>query len=136
TLQSYARDLAKLQSWAAETGRHIDALERKDLREWIARMSRQGLAPASVARSVSAARSFFRFLMLDGHLKRHPAEDLATPQRHSRLPQFLTEDEMNRLLLTPDITTDKGVRDRTLLEVMYAAGLRVSETCGLRVGDI
>src|SRR5689334_9334568 len=98
TLQSYARDIAKLKSWAEKESKRIEALERKDLREWIASMSREGLAPSSVSRSVSAARSFFRFLMLDGHIKRHPAEDIHTPQRSARLPQFLSEDEMDQLL--------------------------------------
>src|SRR6266404_6895094 len=87
TLQSYARDIARLQSWAQKNGKQIEKLERKDLREWIAGMSREGLAPSSVSRAVSGARGFFRFLMLDGHVKRHPAEDLHTPQRIARLPQ-------------------------------------------------
>jgi integrase/recombinase XerD len=136
TQQSYKRDIACLQSWAQKNGKQVERLERKDLREWIARMSRDGLAPSSVARAVSAARGFFRFLMLDGHIKRHPAEDLHTPQRVSRLPQFLTEEEMERLLFAPNIKTDLGVRDRALLEVMYATGLRVSELCGLKTGDV
>jgi integrase/recombinase XerD len=136
TLQSYARDIARLQSWAQKQGKQVESLERKDLREWIASMSREGLAPSSVARAVSAARGFFRFLMLDGHIKRHPAEDLHTPQRVSRLPQFLTEEEMERLLFAPDIKTDVGVRDRAMLEVMYATGLRVSELCGLKTSDV
>src|SRR5205807_6698843 len=93
TLQSYGRDIAKLQAWAEKNRKQIDRLERKDLREWIACMSRDGLAPSSVSRAVSAARGFFRFLMLDGHIKRHPAEDIHTPQRHARLPQFLSEEE-------------------------------------------
>jgi integrase/recombinase XerD len=136
TLQSYARDIAKLQAWAVQNRKPIEKLQRKDLREWIARMSRDGLAPSSVSRTVSAARGFFRFLMLDNHIDRHPAEDIKTPQRHSPLPKFLSEEEMERLLLTPDIKTDIGVRDRALLELMYAAGLRVSETCGLRAADV
>ena len=136
TLESYARDVAKLQNWADKNHKQIEKLERKDLREWIAGMSRQGLAPSSIARAVSAARGFFRFLMLDGHIKRHPAEDLHTPQRLSYLPRFLTEEEMERLLLTPDISTDSGVRDRAMLEVLYAAGLRVSELCALNTGNI
>jgi integrase/recombinase XerD len=136
TLQSYARDIAKLQSWAVQNRKQIEKLERKDMREWISRMSRDGLAPASISRSVSAARGFFRFLMLDGHIQRHPAEDIHTPQRHARLPQFLSEEEMERLLFAPDINSDLGVRDRTLLEVMYAAGLRVSEVCTLKTGDL
>ena len=136
TLQSYARDIAKLQNWAQKNGKQVEKLERKDLREWIARMSRDGLAPSSVARTVSAARGFFRFLMLDGHIKRHPAEDLHTPQQSARLPQFLSEEEMERLLFAPDVKTDIGVRDRAMLEILYAAGLRVSEMCGLRTSDI
>lgn len=136
TLQSYARDLARLQSWAAKNGKEVAELERKQLREWIASMSREGLAPSSVTRAVSAARSFFRFLMLDGHLKRHPAEDLSTPQRNSYLPRFLTEDEIDRLLAAPDTSTDEGVRDRALFELMYATGVRVSEVVGLQVLNV
>src|SRR3984893_18629266 len=136
TQQSYARDLAKLQAWAEKNHKQIEKIERTDLREWIASMSRAGQAPASVSRAVSAARGFFRFLMLDGHIKRHPAEDLHTPQRVSRLPHFLTEEEMERLLFAPDLKTDIGVRDRAMLEVMYATGLRVSELCGLKTSDV
>lgn len=136
TLESYARDIGKLQGWAEKQARRIEDLERKDLREWIARMSRDGLAPSSVSRAVSAARGFFRFLMLDGHIKRHPAEDLHTPQRLSYLPRFLTEDEIETLLAAPDVSTDEGIRDRALLELTYASGLRVSELVGLQTGDV
>jgi len=136
TLQSYKRDIARLQNWAGKKGKDVAQLERKDIREWIASMSREGLAPTSVARAVSAARGFFSFLMLDGHVKRHPVEDIHTPQRHANLPKFLTEEEMERLLFAPDIQTDTGVRDRAMLELMYAAGLRVSELCGLKVSDV
>jgi integrase/recombinase XerD len=136
TLESYQRDLGKLQAWAATSETRIEKLERRDLREWIARMSREGLAPTSVARAVSAARGFYRFLMLDGHLKRNPAEDLDTPQRMTYLPRYLGEDEIARLLEAPNIKTDEGIRDRTMLELMYASGLRVSEVCGLQAGDV
>src|SRR5437870_1738991 len=136
TLQSYQRDLARLQAWTEKNGKRIEKLERKDLREWIARMSRDGLAPASVSRAVSALRGFYRFLMLDGHIKFHPAEDLHTPQRMTHLPQFLSEEEMAKLLAAPNIKTDEGIRDRAMLELMYATGLRVSELCALQAVDI
>ncbi|HEY8204008.1 MAG TPA: site-specific tyrosine recombinase XerD, partial [Pyrinomonadaceae bacterium] len=136
TLQNYARDIRRLQAWAADKGRRIERLERKDLREWIASMSREGLAPSSIARAVSAARGFFRFLMLDRHVQRDPTEDIHTPQQSSRLPKFLTEEEMERLLRAPDIKTEVGVRDRAMIELMYAAGLRVSELCSLKVADV
>jgi integrase/recombinase XerD len=136
TLESYERDLARLQAWANTNGKHISELTRSDLRKWIASLSREGLAPTSVARAVSATRGFFKFLMLDGHIKSHPAEDLDTPQRFSYLPKFLTEDEINRLFAAPDIATAEGVRDRAILEIMYATGLRVSELVALKQTDV
>jgi integrase/recombinase XerD len=136
TLESYGRDLARLQLWADKAGKPLAELTRADLRKWIAHLSRAGLAPTSVARAVSAARGLFRFLMLDGHIKRHPTEDLDTPQRFAYLPQFLTEDEIEQLLAAPDIATEEGVRDRALIEVMYAAGLRVSELISLKQADV
>jgi len=136
TLQSYQRDLARLQTWTLKNGKQVEALQRKDLREWIAGMSREGLAPSSVSRAVSAARGFFRFLMLDGHIKRQPTEDLHTPQRYSYLPRFLSEEEIERLLATPDTSTDEGIRDRAILELTYATGLRVSELVGLQTSDV
>lgn len=136
TLESYNRDLDRLQAWATSNGKQISELTRADLRKWIASLSREGLAPTSVSRAVSATRGFFKFLMLDGHIKTHPAEDLDTPQRFSYLPKFLTEDEINRLLATPDISTAEGIRDRAVLEIMYATGLRVSELVDLKHADV
>lgn len=136
TLESYERDLTRLQEWAAGNGKQVAELTRADLRKWIASLSREGLAPTSVARAVSATRGFFKFLMLDGHIKSHPAEDLDTPQRFSYLPKFLTEDEINQLFAAPNISTPEGIRDRAILEIMYASGLRVSEMVGLKQTDV
>ena len=74
--------------------------------------------------------------MLDGHIKHHPAEDLDTPQKFSYLPKFLTEEEIDRLFAAPNIATEEGVRDRAMLEIMYAAGLRVSELVSLKQTDV
>jgi integrase/recombinase XerD len=136
SLESYGRDLARLEAWAEAHGKAVEGLARADLRGWIADLSREGLSPASVSRAVSAARGFFRFLMLDGHIQIHPAEDLNTPQGNAYLPRFLTEAEMERLLAAPDVSTDEGIRDRAMMELMYAAGLRVSELVGLTRNDV
>ncbi len=136
TLESYGRDLGRLDVLANKFRRPVSELTRPDLRKWIAELSREGLAPSSVARAVSAARGFFRFLMLDGHIKHHPAEDLDTPQKFSYLPRFLTIEEIDQLLAAPDVSSDEGVRDRTMLELMYAAGLRVSELVGLKQAQV
>ncbi len=136
TLESYRRDLKRLERWATRIGKPIAELARPELRKWIAQLSREGLAPSSVARAVSAARGFYRFLMLDGHIKIHPADDLDTPQKFSYLPKFLTEEEIDRLFSTPDVSTEEGIRDRAMLELMYAAGLRVSELVSLKQAEV
>jgi integrase/recombinase XerD len=136
TLESYKRDLERLQTWANKNDKQVHDLTRADLRKWIASLSREGLAPTSIARAVSSTRGFFKFLMLDGHIKSHPAEDLDTPQRFAYLPKFLTEDEINRLFAAPDISTDEGIRDRAVLEIMYATGMRVSELVALKLDDV
>ena len=136
TLDSYRRDLARLDRWAGKTNKSIADLTRPDLRKWIAQLSREGLAPSSVARAVSAARGFFRFLMLDQHLKVNPAEDLDTPQRFSYLPTFLTEEQIDSLFALPDVSTEEGIRNRAMLELMYAAGLRVSELVSLKLTEV
>lgn len=136
SLESYRRDLSRLEDWASRAGKHITELARTDLRAWIASLSREGLAPTSVSRATSAARGFYRFLMLDDHIKRHPAEDLDTPQGVAHLPRFLNEDEMERLLGAPDTATEEGLRDRAMLELMYASGLRISEVIALKPSDV
>ena len=136
TIESYGSDLKRLERWANKTGGEVAGLTRPDMRKWIAQLSREGLAPSSVGRAVSAARGFFQFLMRDGHIKHQPTEDLDTPQKFSYLPKFLTEDEIDLLFSTPDVKTKEGIRDRAMLELMYAAGLRVSELCSLKQGDV
>ena len=136
TIEGYRRDLARLESWATKNGKPVQDLTRQELRKWIGRLSREGLAPSSVARAVSAVRGFFRFLMLDGHIRHQPAEDLATPQKFAYLPKFLTQDEIDLLFKAPNIATKEGVRDRALMELMYAAGLRVSELVSLKLEDV
>ncbi|MDQ1728037.1 MAG: integrase/recombinase XerD, partial [Pyrinomonadaceae bacterium] len=126
----------RLDRFAIKNGKPAAALMRPDLRKWIAELSREGLAPSSVARAVSAVRGFYRFLMLDSHIKQHPAEDLDTPQKFGYLPRFLTEDEIDRLFAQPDISTAEGIRDRAMFELMYAAGLRVSELVTLKQSEV
>jgi integrase/recombinase XerD len=136
TLQSYERDLKRLNQWAAKHRKSIQDLTRQDLRSWIADLSKEGLAPSSVARAVSAARGLFRFLMLDGHIKSHPTDDLQTPQKFAHLPTFLTQEEIARLFSQPDVKTFAGIRDRAILELLYASGLRVSELVSLQQADV
>lgn len=136
SLESYARDLAKLHAWSEKKGFDVVQLSRQDLREWLIDLSRENLSGASVTRMISALRGFYKFLVSDGHLKKNPAENLNTPQKGFYLPKFLNQTEMENLLSAPDVSTETGLRDRAMLETMYAAGLRVSEVCALQFGNI
>ncbi len=136
SLQSYRRDLQKLKEWATSLDKEAHELDRGDLSRWVRSLTRGGLAPRSVARTLSAARGFYHFLLLDGHIKSDPTTDLVTPQSSQKLPRFLTEGEMEQLLQAPDTASSTGVRDRAMIELLYATGLRVSELIGLKADNI
>lgn len=136
SLASYRQDLARLTDWAERCGVAPEHLTRPQLRLWIADLSKSGLAASSVTRAVSAVRGFFKWLLLDRHLDENPAEDLDTPQSLERLPNYLSESEINALLDAPDTTTENGLLARAILELLYATGLRVSEVVALRLSEI
>jgi integrase/recombinase XerD len=136
TLSSYQRDLRKLAEFAAGCGRRPEALDRRDLDRFVQALSGQGLSPRSVGRTVAAVRGFFRFVTLDARRSRNVADDLHPPRAWPALPRFLSPEEVDRLLEQPDTTTPRGVRDRALIELLYATGLRVSELVQLRVADV
>jgi integrase/recombinase XerD len=96
----------------------------------------RGLAPRSVARAVAAVRGFYRFLVMDRRLERNPADDLQPPRAWPALPKFLSLDEVDRLIAQPDVATPRGLRDRAMIELLYATGLRVSELVGVRAIDL
>jgi integrase/recombinase XerD len=136
TLDAYRRDLARLDAAAQTRHQPIRALSRSDLEAFVRDAMRAGLAPTSVARLVAATRSFFKFLRLTGVVTVNPAEDLHAPRALSRLPVFLSAEDVDGLLAAPDVSTPAGLRDRALIEVLYASGLRVSELVGLRLADV
>jgi integrase/recombinase XerD len=136
TLESYARDLAALAEYAAGVERPVEALERADLEAFVRQRRSQGLAPRSVARMVAAVRGYYRFLAIDRRLERNPAEDLQPPRAWPALPKFLTIEQVDALLGQPDVTTTLGLRDRAMIELLYATGLRVSELVGTRLADL
>ncbi len=136
SLEAYERDLARLQAWAAKNDFELLNLTRQDLREWLMDLGRTKLSENSKRRLISAMRGFYKFLMIDGHVKNNPAEDLVAPQKGVYLPRFLNRSEIETLLATPDTSTEIGLRDRAILELMYASGLRVSEAANVRINDI
>jgi integrase/recombinase XerD len=136
SVESYRRDLTRMREEAGRLGREPQALGKAEMTQFIMSLSREGLSPRSVSRALSAARGFFRFLLLDGHIKADPTADICAPQGGQKLPRFLTQEEVERLLAAPDTSTPEGVRDRALVELLYATGLRVSELTALSMSSV
>src|SRR5579884_637484 len=124
TLTSYRLDLEHLVGWLGEHDITMwSSIDRSAARAWVAWMYREGYAPASIARALSALRTFFRFLVREGRLAKSPLSLIPAPKNRKALPNVLSVDEIERLLAAPDTTTPFGLRDRAMLELMYATGL-------------
>jgi len=136
SVESYTRDLTLLVKFAAGRGVRVDALTRADLEGFVRELMSEGRSPRSVARAVACYRGFYRFLVLDGRAQASPAGDLRPPRAWTALPRYLSVEEIDRLLAQPDLATPRGLRDRALIELLYATGMRVSELMGLRAGDV
>ena len=136
TLESYARDLAGLAAFAAGLDRTPERLDRAALEAFVRQQMASGLSPRSVARAVAAVRGFYRFLVLDRRLEDSPAEDLRPPRAWPALPKFLAIEQVDALIAQPDVTTARGLRDRALIELLYATGMRVSELISVRPADL
>jgi len=136
TLESYARDLVALAEYAAGAGCPVDALDRAALEAFVREQPNTGLSPRSVARRVAAVRGFYRFLVLDRRLSRNPADDLRPPRAWPALPKFLTLEAVDTLIAQPDVSTPLGLRDRAMIELLYATGVRVSELVSVRTADL
>ncbi len=136
TLAAYRRDIAKLEAFAARRKKKLRELGSSELRSFLRGLHREGLSMRSIARLTAAVRGLFRFGASEGYLPVDPAAELDSARIGKSLPNYLTLDEVNRLLAAPDITTPEGLRDKTMLEFLYATGLRVSELVSLRLRDV
>jgi integrase/recombinase XerD len=136
TVDGYRRDLVLFGRFAAGEGLAVESASLADLESFVRELMAQGYSPRSVARLVAALRGFYKYLVLDRRIAASPAGDLRAPRAWPQLPTYLATEEVDRLLEAPDISTPRGVRDRTLIEVLYATGLRVSELVRLRAADL
>jgi len=114
----------------------LEQVNRQTLRDYMFYLMQQGVARSSIANRISAIRSFYRFLHREELIEDNPLEKVTSPKLDRRLPNLLTTDEMKKLLETPSIDKPVGQRDRALLELLYASGLRVSEIVGLNLGQV
>ncbi len=130
SVESYARDLVLLAEFAAGHRTPVERLTRQRLEELVRTLMSEGRSPRSVARAIACYRGFYRFLVIDKGLKTNPAGELRAPRAWQALPRHLSVEDVDRLLEQPDVSAPRGLRDRALIELLYATGLRVSELIG------
>jgi integrase/recombinase XerD len=136
TLTAYGSDLEKLSRFASSIGKEFVSIERDDLAQFLQHLHHSGLEPRSIARVLVTIRGLYKFLVLDNILKRDPTSNLESPKSWQSLPKFLLPEEVDRLLEAPDLSSDVGLRDKAMLEMLYATGLRVSELVAVKVEDL
>jgi len=136
TLAAYRRDLADFLRFLTTRRLAPATVEPDDVVGWIERLRGRGLAPSSVARRLSAVRGFYRHLLREGAVRRDPTEHLDAPRAARPLPRALSLESATRLVEAPDPARPAGVRDRAILELLYATGMRASECMGLRLEDV
>jgi len=137
TLASYRRDLRQFQQWQAkEVGEELTNTSRASLQAYLGARLAQGMSARSSARFLSCARGFFRYLLRERLITADPTLDIDSPKLGRPLPKSLSEEEVERLLQAPDLESALEFRDRTMLELLYACGLRVSELTGLTLSQL
>jgi integrase/recombinase XerC len=137
TIRNYKSDLLDFFRFLKEKKvATLDEVNRQVLRDYLGHLVGRGIVKGSIARKLSAIRSFYRYLMREKLITANPIERISSPKLDRRLPLFLTLNEVKQLLEAPDPSTPQGLRDRALLELLYASGLRVSELTSLELGQI
>ena len=136
TIESYGRDLEAISHWLEARGLKLLRVQRSDLLAYLAFRMKAGLTARSTARTLSSVRSFYRYLLRENKVVIDPTLQIDNPKMGRKLPDTLSEQEVELLLEAPDVETPLGLRDRTMLEFLYAAGLRVSELVNLKMTEI
>ena len=136
TILAYRRDIEKFGAFVRERNLAAAEVRRREVVDFLASLYHRRLDSRSVARHLVTIRQFFRFLLMEEQIAEDPAANIESPRIRRSLPDFLSLAEVDRLLRMPDTSTPAGLRDEAMIELMYSAGLRVSELCGLRVSDI
>jgi len=133
SLDAYRRDLRGLAEFIEKLNKNLLEVDRIDLMDYLGSRMRAGYKARSTARMMSCLRSFYRYLIRENRITEDPTQNLESPKLGRPIPDSLTEEEVNNLLDAPDVKTTLGMRDRTMLEVLYATGLRVTELVNLRL---
>ncbi|MCH8158210.1 MAG: site-specific integrase, partial [Nitrospinae bacterium] len=134
TVAAYRRDIVRFAAYFSE--KKLEAITSRDLRSFLLALREEGLASSTVARCLSSIRSFYGYLFTENLIPENPAEILESPRPWRKLPYVMSMTEVDTLLAAPDVNTPSGLRDRAMLELLYATGLRVSELVAVKGSDV
>lgn len=134
TIINYKIDLKAFSLFLGESD--IDAVDHLALRRFLAELRGKNYSKRTIARKLASLRSFFKFLFREGHIKSNPITAISSPKLDKKLPKFLDIGKVTKLILSPDVRTEHGLRDRAILETLYSCGIRVSELVGLDIDDV
>jgi integrase/recombinase XerD len=135
SIQSYRRDLMEFSGFLHRLGKTPATVGREEIRAFLKVLYDRNLGARSVARHLVSVRNLFRFLVREGHMANDPTAEIAAPRLDQSLPKYLSAGEVDLLLAQPDLSTRLGLRDKAMLELLYATGMRVSELVHVRAGD-
>ena len=134
TIASYKRDLLKLNHFLTDSEcNEVDKITSTNLNSYVLMIEKQGMSTATVSRNIASVKAFFLYLLKQGVISEDPSETLKPPKIEKKTPMILTIEEINLLLEQPNGTTPKEIRDKAMLELLYATGMRVSELINLKV---
>lgn len=136
TLQAYCRDIRQFCTYVESMGFDLLTSGRTQVLSFMVDMQKSGKADSSILRSISSLRTLYSYLMMNSTVHTNPAANLKMPKQEKKMPDFLTKDEIDALLSIEDMNSPRSVRDKAMLEVMYASGIKVSELISLRTNDI
>jgi len=134
TIINYTIDLKAFSLFLGEAD--IDSIDHLALRRFLAELRSKNYSKRTIARKLASLRSFFKFLYREGHIKSNPITAISSPKLDKKLPKFLDVGKVTKLILSPDVKTPSGLRDRAILETLYSCGIRVSELVGLDMDDV
>lgn len=137
TVRSYQNDLFKMESYLSRQGiKTASKITETSLNSYVLYLEKDGMSPASVSRNIASMKAFLLYLLRNGSISHDPSERIKAPKVIKKPPYILDEKKIIELLKQPDITTGKGIRDRAMLELLYATGIKVSELINIRLSDV
>lgn len=136
TIEAYKRDIANYLKFIKSRKLTLKEVEKENLENYIVYLKKKGLEANSIARNISSVKTFYRFLIQEQIIKKDPTTDIESPKLWKRLPDVLTQQEVEKILSLPDIRKQKGARDKAMLELLYASGIRISELTDMKTNDV